>query len=118
MLQAQTLRIAHPPYDINALPTHEALEIKTSRVVCSPHLMQTQTGHTHNITGEKWQCSSMHVEAYKACYGLLNVVIFQALQLEIHVLTVTACINGTIQGACNCHVSRQGRQETHDVVWR
>ena len=55
MLQAQPLRIAHSPYDINALPAHEALEIKTSRVVGTPHLTQTQTGHTHDITGKEWQ---------------------------------------------------------------
>ena len=60
----------------------------------------------------------MHVEAYKPCYRLLNVVVLQVLQTEIHVLTVTACIHGTLQDAGNCHVSRQGRQQTHDVVWR
>ena len=33
LLQAQTLRIAHATHHINALPAHEALEIKTSWVV-------------------------------------------------------------------------------------
>jgi hypothetical protein len=37
MLQAQTLRMAHPTHRINALPAHEALEIKPPWVVCPPH---------------------------------------------------------------------------------
>jgi hypothetical protein len=54
MPQAQTLRMAHPTHHIHALPAHEALEIKTPWVVCSPHPVQTQTGYPHDISGEKW----------------------------------------------------------------
>ena len=60
----------------------------------------------------------MHAEAHEPCHWLLNVVAFQAVQPEIDVLTVTACINSTLQGAFNRHVLREGRQKTHDVVRR
>jgi hypothetical protein len=40
------------------------------------------------------------------------------VQLEIDVLTVTARIHSTIQGAFNCHVLGERRYETRDVVRR
>ncbi len=60
----------------------------------------------------------MHAEAHEPCHWLLTAVAFQAVQLEIDVLTVTARINSAIQGAFNRHVLGEGRQETHDVVRR
>jgi hypothetical protein len=58
----------------------------------------------------------MHAEAHEPCRRLLTVVAFQAVQLEIDVLTVTTRIHSASQGAFNRHVLGEGRQETRDVV--
>jgi hypothetical protein len=60
----------------------------------------------------------MHAEAHEPCHRLLATVTFQAVQLEVDVLTVTAYLHSAIQGAFNRHVLGEGRQETGDVVRR
>jgi hypothetical protein len=46
------------------------------------------------------------------------VIVLQAVQLEIDVLTVPARINSAIQDALQRDVLREGRQKTHNVMRR